>query len=54
MENTVLHTATLYDWISMWFNFCTTTLSSSKPSQKWFSSYCMTDRQTDAWIVEGP
>ena len=52
-ENTVLHAARLSDWISMWFNFWTRILSGSKPNQNWFSSYCTTDRQTDAWIVEG-
>ena len=51
-ENIVLQPASLCDFISMWFNFCTRTLICRKLTQKLFSSYCMTGRQTDTWYAE--
>ena len=40
----LLCNAILCECISMWLNFCTSTLSCSNPTQKLFSSYHSTDR----------
>ena len=55
-EKVLLLTARFYEWISMWFNFCSTTFIARLSDQLLFSAYCTTDRhmerrRTLAWTL---